>query len=93
MENCCILSLFIVQADEYLRNLYSEKCNLKNVTCLGCVKCCNEKKLFYIIKYEDGREYTVCGTVAFVQINTISKEIVEEAGNMMKIQHETLIEM
>jgi len=78
--------------DEYLRNLYSEKCKLKNVTCLGCVKCCNEKKLFYKIKYNDGRKYTVCGTVAFVQINKISKEIVEEAGNMMKIQHEKLIE-
>ena len=46
----------------------------------------------YIIKYEDGRKYTVCGTVAFVQINKLSKEIVEEAGNMMKIQHEKLIE-
>jgi len=78
--------------DEYLRNLYSEKYNLKNVTCMGCAKCCNEKKLFYTIKYEDGREYTVCGTVAFVQINNISKEIVEEAGNMMKMQHEILIE-
>jgi len=82
----------IKKYDEYLRNLYSEKCNLKNVTCLKCAKCCNEKKLFYIIKYEDGRKYTVCGTVAFVQINKISKEIVEEAGNMMKIQHEKLIE-
>jgi len=59
---------------------------------LGCVKCSNEKKLFYIIKYEDGRKYTVCGTVAFVQIDKISKEIVEEAGNMMKIQHKKLIE-
>jgi hypothetical protein len=80
----------IKKYDEYLRNLYSEKYNLKNVTCMGCAKCCNKNKLFYIIKYEDGREHTVCGTVAFVQINNISKEIVEEAGNMMKIQHEKL---
>jgi hypothetical protein len=82
----------IKKYDENLRNLYSEKYNLKNVTCMRCAKCCNEKKLFYIIKYEDGREYTVCGTVAFVQINYISKDIVEEAGNMMKIQHEKLKE-
>ena len=58
---------------------------------MGCAKCSNEKKLFYKIEYEDGRKYMVCGTVAFVQINKISKEIVEEAGNLMKIQHEKLI--
>ena len=56
--------------------------------------CKSYSKIFdeSIKKYDDGRKYTVCGTVAFVQINKISKEIVEEAGNMMKIQHEKLIE-
>ena len=82
----------IKKYDEYLRGLYAEKYNLKNVTCFGCAKCVNEKKLFYAIEYDDGRKYKVCGTVAFVHINQITKEIVEEAGNMMKIQHEKLIE-
>jgi hypothetical protein len=83
----------IKQYDEYLRGIYAERCNLKNVTCLGCVKCGNGKKMFYTIEYDDGRKYTVCGIVSFVQINQISKEIVEEAGRMMKIQHEKLIEI
>ena len=43
------------------------------------------------IKYDDGSIYTVCGTVAFVYVNQISKEIVDEAGKMMRIQHEKLI--
>jgi len=82
----------IKQYDQYLRGLYSEKYNLKNVTCFGCKKCSNEKKLFYTINYDDGRKYTVCGTVAFVQINQISKEIVDEAGKMIQIQHKKIIE-
>jgi len=82
----------IKKYDQYLRGLYSEKCNLKNVTCLGCKKCSNEKKLFYTIKYDDGRKYTVCGTVAFVYINQISKAIVDEAGKMIQIQHRKLLE-
>jgi hypothetical protein len=82
----------IKQYDEMLRRLYSERCNLKNVTCLGCGKCNNQKKLFYTIEYDDGRRYTVCGGVAFVLINQISKEIVDEAGKMMQIQHEKIIE-
>jgi len=81
----------IKRYDQYLRGLYSEKCNLKNVTCLGCKKCSNGKKLFYTIKYDDGRKYTVCGTVAFVYINQISKEIVDEAGKMIQIQHKRII--
>ena len=72
--------------DQYLRGLYSEKCNLKNVTCLGCKKCGNEKKWFYTIEYDDGRKYTVCGTVAFVYVSQISKEIVDEAGKMIRCQ-------
>jgi hypothetical protein len=75
----------------YLRCLYSEKYNLKNVICMSCKKCCNEKKLFYTIEYDDGRKYKVCGTVAFVQIRQISKEIVDEAGKMIQIQHKKLI--
>lgn len=82
----------IKQYDEYLKGIFSERCNLKNVTCLKCAKCGNKKKLFYIIKYDDGRKFTVCGTVSFVHIKQISKKIVEEAGKMMKIQHEKLIE-
>jgi len=82
----------IKRYDQYLRGLYSEKYNLKDVTCFGCKKCNNAKKLFYTIEYDDGRKYTVCGTVAFVYINQISKEIVDEAGKMMQIQHEKLIE-
>jgi len=82
----------IKKYDQYLRGLYSEKYNLKNVTCFGCKKCSNVKKLFYTIKYDDGREYTVCGTVAFVYINQISKEIVDEAGKMIQIQHKKIIE-
>jgi len=82
----------IKQYDQYLRDLYSEKYNLKNVTCFGCKKCSNEKKLFYTIKYDDGRKYTVCGTVAFVYINQISKEIVDEAGKMIQIQHKIIEE-
>ena len=47
---------------------------------------------FYTIKYDDGRKYTVCGTVAFVYINQISKAIVDEAGKMIQIQHRKLLE-
>jgi hypothetical protein len=82
----------IKRYDQYLRGLYSEKYNLRNSTCFGCKKCSNEKKLFYTIKYDDGREYTVCGTVAFVYIDQISKEIVNEAGKMIQIQHKKIIE-
>ena len=78
--------------DEWLRNLYTEKYNLKNITCMGCVNCVNKKKLFYVNKYDDNKIYTVCGGITFVQINQISKEIVEEAGRMMQIQHEKLSE-
>jgi hypothetical protein len=81
----------IKQYDRYLRDLYSEKYNLKNVTCFGCKKCSNEKKLFYTIIYDDDRKYTVCGTVAFVHIKQISKEIVDEAGKMIQIQHKKII--
>jgi len=83
----------IKRYDQYLRGLYSEKYNLKNVTCFGCKKCSNVKKLFYTIRYDDGRKYTVCGTVAFVYINQISKEIVDEAGKMIQIQHEKIVEL
>jgi hypothetical protein len=82
----------IKRYDRYLRGLYSEKYKLKNVTCFGCKKCSNEKKLFYTIKYDDGGKYTVCGTVAFVYINQISKEIVNEAGKMIQIQHKKIME-
>jgi hypothetical protein len=34
----------------------------------------------------------VCGNVTFTHINQISKEIVEEAGRMIQIQHEKTIE-
>ena len=82
----------IKKYDEWLRDLYTEKYKLKKITCMGCVNCVNKKKLFYAIKYDDGREYKVCGGVAFVNINKISNEIVNEAGKMMEIQHKKLLE-
>jgi hypothetical protein len=76
-----------------LRDKYSEKYNFKeNITCFGCRKCINSKKLFYKIEYDAGKKYAVRGSVSFVHINQISKEIVEEAGKMMKIEHERLCE-
>ena len=80
----------IKQCDEGIRHSMV-KYGFKNVTCFGCAKCVNEKKLFYSIEYNDGRKYKVCGNI-FIHINEISKEIVEEAGEMMKVQHGKLIE-
>jgi len=77
--------------DEGIRNNMA-KYGFKNVTCFGCAKCVNEKKLFYSIEYEDGRKYKLCGDVTFVHINKISKNIVEEAGNMMQIQIKKIME-
>ena len=82
----------IKKYDEWLRKLYTEKYNLKNITCMGCVNCVNKKKLFYDIKYDDGREYKVCGGITFVDINKISEKIVNEAGKIMEIQHKKIIE-
>jgi hypothetical protein len=82
----------IKQYNEIMRQKYSEKYNFKNsLTCFGCRKCENTKKLFYSIEYNDGEKYIVCGTF-FIHINSLSKEIVEEAGRMMKIQHEKILE-
>jgi hypothetical protein len=76
--------------NDEIRKKYSIKYNIKNnITCFGCRKCGNVKKLFYSITYDDGRKYAVCGS--FIHIELISKEIVEEAGKMMKIQHEKLL--
>jgi Zn-finger protein len=64
-----------------------EKNNFEFAKCFGCRKCVNEAKLNYTIKYDDGKKYWVCGLVFFITIKNISKEIVEEAIEMMEVQH------
>ena len=78
--------------DGYI-NSFSEKYGFKNnVFCFGCIRCGNIKKLWYSIEYEDGKKSTLCGHNPLIHIEEISKEIVEEAGEMMQVQHEKLIE-
>jgi hypothetical protein len=65
-----------------------EECDFKFAKCFGCRKYVNPKKLNYNIEYNDGRKYWICGLVFFIEIKTLTKEIVEEAGKMMRVQHE-----
>jgi len=83
----------IKKYDDIIREKYSVKYNMKdNFTCFGCKDCINKRELFYTINYDDGRKVKVCGEILFVPIHKLTKKIVEEAGNMIKIQHEKLIE-
>ena len=79
----------IKQYDKVVRQSLTETYNIKNnITCFGCAKCVNVGKLFYTINY-DGKKIKVCGNI-FIHINQISKDIVEEAGKMMEIQHKEI---
>ena len=81
----------IKERNKIIRKKYAEKYNIKtNVTCFRCVNCGNVKKLFYSIRLDNGEKYILCGS--WIHINSISKEIVDEAGKMMKIQHEKICE-
>ena len=66
-----------------------EKFDFKYVGCYGCggkFGNCKEEKLGYNIEYDDGRKYFRCG-FELIDINIISKDLVEEAIKMMEIQH------
>jgi hypothetical protein len=63
--------------------------NYKYTGCYGCGRC-KKEKLGYKIEYEDGRKYFRCG-FELIPIQTISKDIVNEAIKMMEIQDKAFI--
>jgi hypothetical protein len=73
--------------DESLKSQMEES-NFEFAKCFGCRKCVNPKKLNYNIEYDNGKHYWICGLVFFIEIKTLTKEVVEEAGRMIRIQHE-----
>jgi hypothetical protein len=73
--------------DESLKSQMKES-DFKFAKCFGCRTCVNPKKLNYNIEYDNGKKYWICGLVFFIEIKTLTKEMVEEAGRMMRVQHE-----
>jgi hypothetical protein len=73
--------------DESLK-FQMEKNNFEFAKCFGCKKCVNPKKLNYKIEYDNGKNYWICGLVFFIEIKTLTKEMLEEAGKMMQVQQE-----
>jgi hypothetical protein len=67
-----------------------EQFDYKYVGCYGCGRC-KKEKLGYTVQYEDGRKYFRCG-FELIPIETISKEIVGEVIEMMKIQDKAFME-
>jgi hypothetical protein len=78
--------------DEILKQTFEKfKYLYNNGVCIEkrCGRCKGEKQ-GYNIEYDDGRKYFLCGFY-LIPIRIISKNIVEEAVKMMKIQHKTFI--
>ena len=83
----------IKKHNELLIHKYSELYGFKNnFTCCNCKNCGNKKKLFYSYNHDDGKKYIVCSSVFFIHIDKISKEIVVEANELMKMQHNKMLE-